>query len=285
MGQGSSGNSGKGGTAPQPGAMSGGVASGLVASGVITTRLKAPAPQAIAARVPLAPRSFSSQASPARAAIGASVRARLAATPGVARIPKDRLEAYVVPHFLSAQECEGLMRLIDRGKVPSGLLAPSADPDFRTSESCNLSPLDPIVGRLEARINALVGIEARFGETVQGQRYAVGQQFKPHHDFFHVDQPYWREQEPRGGQRTWTVMAFLNQPEAGGQTAFPNAGLRITPARAHLLIWNNLDEDGAPNDYSLHQGMPVEAGVKYVLTKWYRERPWTGFTGQVLSYA
>ena len=24
----------------------------------------------------------------------------------------------------------------------------------------------------------------------------------------------------------------------------------------------------------IHQGMPVVAGVKYIITKWYRERPW-----------
>jgi len=42
--------------------------------------------------------------------------------------------------------------------------------------------------------------------------------------------------------------------------------------------------NGELNDFSLHQGMPVEAGVKYVLTKWYRERPWSGFTGAGLAY-
>ena len=41
-----------------------------------------------------------------------------------------------------------------------------------------------------------------------------------------------------------------------------------------LLIWNNLNAEGEPNTNTLHQGMPVLAGVKYVITKWYRERPW-----------
>ena len=255
---------------------SGTVTSARTASaGLVTTRV-AP-PQAEPAKP--APRG-----NEARAAVGEAVRARLAATPGVARIPKDRLEAYVVPHFLSEEECEGLIRLIDADRQPSGLLAPTADPEFRTSESCNLNPSEPLVGGLERRIDALLGLQPQFGETVQGQRYAVGQQFKPHHDFFHTSQPYWKVEEPRGGQRTWTVMAFLNKPEAGGQTAFPKAGLKITPAPAHLLIWNNLDVDGEPNDFSLHQGMPVEAGLKYVLTKWYRERPWGGFTGAGLNY-
>ncbi|TFI57016.1 2OG-Fe(II) oxygenase [Sphingomonas parva] len=262
-----------------------GVITTRVNAGTITASPKVAAPTVAAPKVEAAPAAPAARSEAAlRAESAAAVRARLAATPGVARIPKDRLEAYVVPHFLSEEECEGLMRLIDAGKVPSGLLAPTADPEFRTSESCNLSPADPLVGGLEARLNKLMGIEPQFGETVQGQRYAVGQQFKPHHDFFHTTEAYWKEQQTRGGQRTWTVMAFLNKPDAGGQTAFPKAGLKITPAPAHLLIWNNLDVNGELNDFSLHQGMPVEAGVKYVLTKWYRERPWNGFTGAGLAY-
>ena len=69
-------------------------------------------------------------------------------------------------------------------------------------------------------------------------------------------------------------MVFLNSPEAGGCTNFPTAGLIITPRTGNLLVWNNMDALGTPNSASLHQGMPVERGMKYVLTKWYRERPW-----------
>jgi prolyl 4-hydroxylase len=210
-----------------------------------------------------------------RVEVGASVRARLATQPKVARIPKDRIEAFVVRDFLDAAECSGLIALIDEGRAPSGLMAPSPDPEFRTSETCNLLRSNPLVAAIESRIDALMGLHPSHGEGMQGQRYAVGQQFKAHHDFFHTDQPYWPPQERAGGQRTWTVMAFLNLPEAGGQTLFPQAGLKITPAAGYLLIWNNLRPDGEPNPFSLHQGLPVEAGVKYVTTKWYRERPWT----------
>ena len=234
-------------------------------------------PQPIVSRpaASIAPPAEAAPSAPSgRAEIGARVRERLLATHGVARIPKETLEAFVVPHFLTPDECDGLMRLIDADRAPSGLLSPSADPEFRTSESCNLSPAHPLVASFERRVNELMGIEPAFAETAQGQRYAVGQQFKAHHDFFYTDQPYWEKQKLIGGQRTWTAMAFLNKPEAGGQTMFPKAGLRITPAAGHLLIWNNLDTAGEPNPYSLHQGLPVEGGVKYVITKWYRERLW-----------
>jgi len=209
-----------------------------------------------------------------RARLGEYVKGRLMRAPGLFKVPAKGLDLFVLRDFLSAAECAELTRLIDADRRPSGLLADDPDPEFRTSESCNLSLSEPINLRVERRIDELLGIDHICGETIQGQRYAVGQQFKPHHDFFYTDQPYWPEQERTGGQRTWTAMMFLNQPEAGGQTAFPRAEVKVTPRTGNILIWNNMDECGLPNLQSLHQGMPVEAGLKYVITKWYRERPW-----------
>lgn len=208
-----------------------------------------------------------------RAAISAAVRGRLIAVPGIFHMPAP-IDIFLLRNFLSAEECAGLIALIDADRQPSTLFAPDRDPAFRTSESCNLKRSEPLVHAIEQRLSTLTGIDPAYGETVQGQRYAPGQQFKPHHDFFHTDQPYWPHQEKIGGQRTWTAMIFLNQPEAGGQTDFPDAGVRVTPRTGNLLAWNNLDALGEPEPRTLHQGMPVEAGVKYVITKWFRERPW-----------
>ena len=209
-----------------------------------------------------------------RADIGIFVRERLLRTPNALKIPAVGLDLFVVRDFLTKEECDEVIARIDEDRIPSGLLAPSADPEFRTSESCNLRISDPVNQRVQQKIDSLTGIEPSHGETIQGQRYAVGQQFKEHHDFFYTSESYWPEQEKIGGQRTWTAMVFLNEPEAGGQTWFTKANVRVTPRTGNLLAWNNLDQYGQPNPYSLHTGMPVGAGVKYVITKWYRERPW-----------
>jgi prolyl 4-hydroxylase len=209
-----------------------------------------------------------------RAEFGEWGARNLKARPGVLKLPSPSLDIFVVRDFLTAKECSDLIDRIEKTCQPSTVLGAMPDPDYRTSHSGNLNPFDPVVTSVEGKINRLLGIDPKHGETIQGQRYQVGQQFKAHHDFFYTNQPYWREMEPIGGQRTWTAMAFLNAPEAGGQTNFPKANVRITPRTGNLLVWNNMDKVGEPNMFSLHQGMPVEAGVKYVITKWYRERPW-----------
>lgn len=209
-----------------------------------------------------------------RAEIGRRVRARLQTATACFRMPVAQAELYVIRDYLTPTECAGLIARIDANRYPSGVLSDVPDPGHRTSESANLDPYDPVVAVAEAKINVLLGIQPEHGETVQGQRYAPGQEFKPHHDFFHTSQNYYRIEQSQGGQRTWTAMAFLNQPEAGGETCFPEIGVKITPRPGNLLVWNNMDEAGEPNHRTLHQGMPVIAGVKYIITKWYRERPW-----------
>jgi prolyl 4-hydroxylase len=209
-----------------------------------------------------------------RVDIGLRVKERLSRDSTVMKIPSNALDIFVARNFLGAKECERLMRLIDTDRIPSQLLAPTEDPEFRTSESCNLDPTDAFVQEIDAMIAGLLGIDQQLSEMIQGQRYAVGQQFKAHHDFFFPGEPYWEDMQRTGGQRTWTAMVFLNVPEGGGETEFKNAGIKVRPRAGNLLAWNNLDAKGEPNFYSLHQGCPVTAGVKYIITKWFRERVW-----------
>lgn len=206
--------------------------------------------------------------------MGRAVKARLLANANVTRIPAPGFELFVCRDFLPAADCAALIRRIDAHRIPSTIVGGHSDPEYRTSETCNLDPHSPLAKRVEARLAEFSGLDPRLGETIQGQRYAPGQQFKPHHDHFDPNSPHWEEQDRMGGQRTWTMMIFLNAPEAGGQTYFPKAKLKITPRAGHLLAWNNLTEEGRENDLSLHQGLPVEDGTKYIITKWYRERPW-----------
>lgn len=211
---------------------------------------------------------------PTLARIGKSVRDRLIAFERIHHFEKDGFELFVIQHFMTLEECLLLITKIDTGRQPSGILSTNPNYGFRTSDSCNLDPYDPVVSRIEDRICGLLGIDRKFGETVQGQRYAVGQEFKNHHDFFHTDQPYWEKMKRMGGQRSWTAMAFLNEPDEGGETHFPEAGLKVNPQTATLIMWNNMRADGSPNPLSIHAGMPVIAGTKYIITKWFRERPW-----------
>ena len=119
---------------------------------------------------------------------------------------------------------------------------------------------------------SFLGIDPAYGEPIQGQRYAVGQEFKAHTDYFEADA--YDRYCADSGQRTWTAMIYLNVPEAGGATRFRQIDKIVQPETGKLLCWNNLLPDGRPNGATLHQGMKVRRGTKYIVTKWYRQRPW-----------
>ena len=209
-----------------------------------------------------------------RARIGKQVAERLDANPNAKKAKITGAQVYYLPGYLSDRDCDMLMEKIDGNRRRSTLLSDSSDPDFRTSDSCDLDRWSPDINPIEQRLADLLGIPDDHGETLQGQRYAPGQQFRAHHDFFHESQSYWEDMKAQGGQRTWTAMIYLNDVEEGGSTWFPNAGIRVKPKRGLLLAWNNMGPDGSPNEMTLHEGVAVTKGTKYIVTKWFREGPW-----------
>lgn len=207
-------------------------------------------------------------------ALGEQVRARLNADPKVERLPGEHAELWAVADFVTPSECERLMAMVDRTAVPSKVLDHGYTEAWRTSYSGDVDSADSFVRMIERRIDDLLGIPHAWGETMQGQRYAEGQEFREHMDWFWTKAPYFKTEARRGGQRSFTAMIYLNAVDEGGDTAFINLGLSIPPQPGVLLIWNNAALDGSHNQYTLHAGMPVLRGIKYIITKWYRSRQW-----------
>ena len=199
--------------------------------------------------------------------------AKIATGVGVQRVPTRELELYVVRNFLDAPTCAELISQIDAKRRPSQIADDVGIANFRTSETCDLAESDPVVAEVERKIIELFGLPLATGEPPQGQRYSPGQEFKPHTDTFEPGGYDFLVHTADRGQRTWTAMIYLNQPEDGGATRFKKIGKTIQPETGKLLAWNNLLPDGRPNPATLHQGMKVRRGTKYILTKWFRERP------------
>lgn len=198
---------------------------------------------------------------------------RMALIPGAVRHPSNELAIFSIPNFLDQEMCDWIMDLIDENAKPSIVLDHSGDDNFRTSFTCDLDHSDPVVRSLNAYIHAAAGIAQMFGEPLQGQRYHVGQEFKAHTDYFDPNLPAFEQHCGIHGQRTWTMMIYLNDTVEGGETHFVNIDHKFKPETGTLIAWSNFDDQGLPNPYSLHHGMPVLEGSKYIITKWFRERP------------
>jgi prolyl 4-hydroxylase len=198
----------------------------------------------------------------------------LLARAGMRRVPNPKVELFHLPGFLPPDLCTQLTALIERNRRPSTIADQNGDQYFRTSETCDLDPALPEVQALEDLLFALNRIDPAHGEPMQGQRYDVGQEFKNHTDYFEPTGEDFTRYCSVSGNRTWTFMIYLNAVAAGGATRFKVIDKIFQPDAGRLLCWNNKRPDGSLNAATLHHGMKVRKGVKYVITKWYRERAW-----------
>jgi hypothetical protein len=117
------------------------------------------------------------------ARVSEDVNERLDANTALSRIKTSRIDMFVMPHFMSPEECAHMQGLIDAGAKPSTALKSNAAVPIRTSHTCRFPKTHDWVSMIDKRLSDLVGIDNAFSETVQGQRYHEGQYFKVHNDY------------------------------------------------------------------------------------------------------
>ncbi|HEX5354789.1 MAG TPA: 2OG-Fe(II) oxygenase [Aquabacterium sp.] len=178
--------------------------------------------------------------------------------------------------FLSAQECEELKAQaqprMTRSQTVVNATGDSEVNEVRTSQGMFFERGESeLCRRIEARIAALVNWPVENGEGIQVLRYAPGAEYKPHFDYFDPNQPGTAPILKRGGQRVGTVVMYLNTPDSGGATTFPDAGVDVHAVAGQAVFFAyGLPH---PSTKTLHGGAPVQQGEKWVATKWLRERP------------
>ena len=190
--------------------------------------------------------------------------------PNAFQLDSNLADVYVIDNFLNADECARIIELIEQMKRPSLMVNhEKKDSSFRTSSTCDLGKLDdPFIKEIDERICKMMGIDPSYSEPLQGQHYEVGQEFKPHTDYFEADET--AHMDNGRGQRTYTFFINLNDVEEGGTTYFPRLNYDHQPRLGTAIVWNNLLPNGEVNYNTLHQGKPVLKGTKAIITKWFR---------------
>ncbi len=176
---------------------------------------------------------------------------------------------------LSEEDCAAIITSAEEKLAPSGLLGTQRE-DYRTSSGAWLGADDvpEVQQKLRQLVIDITGLPAENQENIQVLRYEPGQEYRQHQDFWHPGTDYYDAQMARGGQRAWSVLVYLNDVPEGGGTRFPNLGIDVLPKTGKVLAWQNTI-DGELNYDSMHAGLPVIAGTKWVAVTWVREQPFT----------
>jgi len=180
----------------------------------------------------------------------------------------------VFGHLLTGAECDELMALarpkLERSETVDTATGGSEVNAARTSDGMFFERGEhPVIARLERRIAALLNWPVEHGEGLQILRYRPGARYEPHYDYFDPEKAGTPRILERGGQRVGTLVMYLNTPERGGSTTFPDAGLEVAPVRGSGVFFSY--DRPHPSTRTLHGGAPVLAGEKWVATKWLRE--------------
>ncbi|MDP9413589.1 MAG: 2OG-Fe(II) oxygenase [Pseudomonadota bacterium] len=173
--------------------------------------------------------------------------------------------------FLLSSECRYLRAVAEPALRPSSVIDPrtgrQAPHPVRNSAGMNFGPADEdlVIHAINRRIAATTGTDVAAGEPLHILRYSPGQQYKPHVDALPgVD-----------NQREWTVLLYLNAEYSGGETSFTELGITVRGNEGDALLFRNTTADGRGDDRTRHAGLPVISGVKWLGSRWIRQRPYS----------
>ncbi|CAI5643005.1 unnamed protein product [Oreochromis niloticus] len=144
--------------------------------------------------------------------------------------------------------------------------------NYRVSKSAWLEgEEDPVIDRVNQRIEAITGLTVETAELLQVANYGVGGQYEPHFDFSRKDEPD-AFKRLGTGNRVATFLNYMSDVEAGGATVFPDFGAAIWPRKGTSVFWYNLFRSGEGDYRTRHAACPVLVGSKWVSNKWIHER-------------
>ncbi|WP_066721112.1 prolyl hydroxylase family protein [Sphingomonas pituitosa] len=176
-----------------------------------------------------------------------------------------------LPKLLTPAECEHLAMSAADLLQPAMVFDPKTNRmvnhPVRTSDNAVIGPTREslVVQAILRRVAAATGTDVGQGEPVSLLRYSPGQQYRPHLDTINGST----------NQRIKTVLLYLNEGFAGGETRFELLGIDVVARGGDALVFDNVLEDGRPDPRSRHAGLPVRAGAKWVATRWIRAAPYS----------
>jgi prolyl 4-hydroxylase len=183
----------------------------------------------------------------------------------------------VLEAVLSTEECDEVIAMARSRLRPSTIVDPETGADkiveHRDSEGMFFGLQEtPFIARLDQRISELMNCPIENGEGLQVLRYGSKAQATPHFDFLVPSHEANKASLARSGQRVSTMVVYLNDAPAGGETVFPELGLAVTPKKGNAVYFEYANSLRQVDLRSVHAGAPVTGGEKWALTKWMRER-------------
>lgn len=182
---------------------------------------------------------------------------------------------FILEKFLTTDQCQRIVERAD-GKLIDSEVVGGKNKTVRNSKQYWIPKTDPLVRPMFEKVSKMFNIPFENAEDLQVVRYLPGQYFNEHHDACCDDNERCKDFVNRGGQRKLTILIYLNNEFDDGKTYFRNLDLKVKPPTGDAVVFYPLAKGTSKcHPYSLHAGMPVSRGAKWVANLWFRERPFS----------
>ncbi|WP_439096760.1 2OG-Fe(II) oxygenase [Bacillus massiliigorillae] len=173
----------------------------------------------------------------------------------------------ILGNMLSEHECKELIQFSKDKLQRSKIGATREVNDIRTSSGAFLEEYEhPLISTIEKRIATIMNIPIEHGEGLHILRYTPSQEYKAHFDYFSPTS------KAANNNRISTLVIYLNDVEEGGETYFPKLNLSISPTKGMAVYFEYFYQDSELNESTLHAGLPVIKGEKWIATQWMRKQ-------------
>ena len=185
----------------------------------------------------------------------------------IEKINDDNYDVIIIDNFLSSSECDELIEysrtqqlitsetLGDYGNVTT---------DYRNSKQLWITDKQHEIARkISDFCEIILDLPKKNMESLQLVKYDVSGYFKEHYD----SEPD-KSKNNNIKDRAHTFIVYLNDVEEGGETRFPKLDLNVKPKKGSAVYFKTLLPNNILLEKSLHQGMPIIRGEKYIVNKW-----------------
>jgi prolyl 4-hydroxylase len=182
-------------------------------------------------------------------------------------------EPKIYPHFITEDEANYILGKAEYNYKTSHVIGEGENTDIRKSQTYWLSKDDNIAKKIINRVCVLNNVNPNQSEDIQVVKYEPDGYYKEHHDSCCDNVDHCRRFIEKSGNRILTMLVYLNDDFEGGATKFPNINKEYKPKKYSGLLFYPMNKKGDKcHTNSLHAGMPIQSGQKYIANIWIREK-------------
>jgi len=189
--------------------------------------------------------------------------------------PTTFTDPQVYPNIITAEEARYILEK-SKDNFSDSLVMSGYETSIRKSQTCWLSKSDTMIRRIIQRVCDIDNNSIEYAEDLQVVKYQPSGYYNEHHDSCCDENDTCKDFLKRGGNRVVTMVIYLNDEFEGGATKFIKLNKEIKPDKYSGILFYSMNKNKDKcHSLSMHAGLPITSGEKYIANVWIREKKFT----------